>query len=1201
MVDQPGAAEAPGERELPAGAAGGGPAGLHAQPLASQQAGGRARPPLSPGRAPRPSALAEQARSRADGEGRVAEPRAGPSQGGAAANWGSRARDEGAEARRGARSPSVDRHVRQRTGSHGGLSRQGTPVPGAAQQQQQPPWEGMFEERPQHSGHGESELPGGGLGQEEVLQGATELDEALEDNRVDGHRRFAGGWQQQRQQQQQQQQRQSAPQDSRSQPVFSLPASGPGVPYPHGAPVPPAAGGHRGWAGGQHLSRGPHPASPGVSNWGRPVSPRLGAVARGPLAGMGTGRHAVSTVSPAGLRHQGVMATPRSGQPQGSGRPPAAKALTFYERPTAHPAAGYGMQAAGQGEQPVRGWGEAAAAAAAAYGGGYRESDRVAQHFGAGMGTGAPRAERPAEDPAPGGFPAPEMAWIREGVRKQLRSSARSNDKGNALTDATVFFLQQVDSYAQQAGTEWSLEEVRKMARASFNLSTYVNQCVQGLESSLGMAGVGMRGWEAVKSAAVQVAKDAMAGGAKKAWDALEDAELDGIDRRVYLGNLGRLLGGRELAENARQALHEMPLPGGVGRGGEQRWGAWVTAFDQALCLPANSLEAQHWKPEMVDSSPWAQVLAAMRLADALKATTGLVQPLLKRWTIGAGGDTREGGEGGGAGGSSSGGRGVGWDEGQRPQLQQQPQQQSLQQYPPQYPPLGPPQYPPQNLVQYPQPHPMAPFGNQPPGPYGHATPSVPLSVYGHAQYAVAPPTAQYGTGPGYLWEAGPSHSHAMALGPPGPPAAPPSAPPPAAGGFWPAHGAAMGPAGPGEGRSRAGGGGYGHGPAPYAGGSGAAGGAFAGGGRQGRGAGAGRAANMGPPAPGAPAPGAAPRATFRLEDLNAWRGGSGSACVAEDQDGAGEADDDVWTRPAADEAEVASVDLEEDPLLPLGDLTHVGGGEHVTGGAKLPGPQRGVSECGALEERELRQRLGSMRSALSKLLRGEAGAEEDTTAPGDFLQQLGELAPDPDRFQARGVHRSWRVWEAFLAAASPNGKLSSGAKEVLTLVRDGFKPTWVHPEAPGQQQAPEHRKKIQIVRQMLARSGRDPDAMLSCSEPQAVRFANHSSAAQHAEFVTAEIAKAAQQGAVRQWEGPSGPTVINGLRVVEKEGKRRLCINPMYVNAFMKYRPLKYEMLQDVSGYLERGDWMVTTDDKSGYWQLAIHPDKDRGAKVGS
>lgn len=86
-------------------------------------------------------------------------------------------------------------------------------------------------------------------------------------------------------------------------------------------------------------------------------------------------------------------------------------------------------------------------------------------------------------------------------------------------------------------------------------------------------------------------------------------------------------------------------------------------------------------------------------------------------------------------------------------------------------------------------------------------------------------------------------------------------------------------------------------------------------------------------------------------------------------------------------------------------------------------------------------------------------------------------------------------------------------------MVRDGFKPTWVHPEAPGQQQAPEHRKKMQIVRQMLARSGKDPDAMLSCSEPQEVQFANHQSAAQHADFVTAEIAKAAQQGAVRQWE----------------------------------------------------------------------------------
>jgi hypothetical protein len=80
--------------------------------------------------------------------------------------------------------------------------------------------------------------------------------------------------------------------------------------------------------------------------------------------------------------------------------------------------------------------------------------------------------------------------------------------------------------------------------------------------------------------------------------------------------------------------------------------------------------------------------------------------------------------------------------------------------------------------------------------------------------------------------------------------------------------------------------------------------------------------------------------------------------------------------------------------------------------------------------------------------------------------------------------------------------------------------------------------------------------------------------------------------GVIREWpaDGPS-PTVVNGVLVVEKDGKQRMCINPMYANAKLRHRGVKYERLSDVCDYLTPEDWLYTTDDKIGYWQLPLHP----------
>ncbi|KXZ50413.1 hypothetical protein GPECTOR_16g587 [Gonium pectorale] len=117
----------------------------------------------------------------------------------------------------------------------------------------------------------------------------------------------------------------------------------------------------------------------------------------------------------------------------------------------------------------------------------------------------------------------------------------------------------------------------------------------------------------------------------------------------------------------------------------------------------------------------------------------------------------------------------------------------------------------------------------------------------------------------------------------------------------------------------------------------------------------------------------------------------------------------------------------------------------------------------------------------------------------------------------------------------------------------------------------------------MLAQAapGRDPEQFLLGERPHPIQFPNHRSAMQHAEFVSAELARAVDQGVVRVWDLPTRPVVVNGLLVVEQTDKLRLCMNP-----------LQYERLTDVAAYLQRGEFCYATDDKSGYWQLATHPD---------
>ena len=211
--------------------------------------------------------------------------------------------------------------------------------------------------------------------------------------------------------------------------------------------------------------------------------------------------------------------------------------------------------------------------------------------------------------------------------------------------------------------------------------------------------------------------------------------------------------------------------------------------------------------------------------------------------------------------------------------------------------------------------------------------------------------------------------------------------------------------------------------------------------------------------------------------------------------------------------------------------------------------------------------------------------------ADEDWAARLTSYAPVPDQFQAGGLHANVACLEEFFTLTGNN---SVNAKKVISWIKQGIKLPFVGVNHKSHQHAPEYRKKLEIVKRMLAKAkgSEHVEECLQGREPSQVQFPNPKSAEVYASFVDTEVAKALQKKVVVEWPFQDLPRVICGLKVVDDKPKLRLCINPMYPNVFMEHWPVKYERLLDLVDLLGSGDYMSTSDDKSGYWQLPLHPD---------
>ena len=208
-----------------------------------------------------------------------------------------------------------------------------------------------------------------------------------------------------------------------------------------------------------------------------------------------------------------------------------------------------------------------------------------------------------------------------------------------------------------------------------------------------------------------------------------------------------------------------------------------------------------------------------------------------------------------------------------------------------------------------------------------------------------------------------------------------------------------------------------------------------------------------------------------------------------------------------------------------------------------------------------------------------------------EWLKRMKDQTTDPDAFETGHMHACAELWDLYFKEMCVKSKL---AKQVAIWMHQGIRFKFVGTQHASQTQAPKRGQRMEIVRRMLRKATglENVEEFFNSKEPARVQFPNHKSVQEHDGFVTTELEKCLQKGVVKKWIGMEPPKVVNGLKVVTDKPKKRLCINPMYINSHMKYEPVRYEKLTDLTDMVQQGDYLTTSDDKSGYWQIPLHPD---------
>lgn len=239
----------------------------------------------------------------------------------------------------------------------------------------------------------------------------------------------------------------------------------------------------------------------------------------------------------------------------------------------------------------------------------------------------------------------------------------------------------------------------------------------------------------------------------------------------------------------------------------------------------------------------------------------------------------------------------------------------------------------------------------------------------------------------------------------------------------------------------------------------------------------------------------------------------------------------------------------------------------------------------------EVQARIAAVDTALGYLamLKRDSIPQSVVDNPNGFVEPIVKLFPDPSTFTAGSWSRYAAVWRYLFG---PYVRSRAAVGPMLHAVERGIQWDLMAPAA--QTAMPDHDKKMARLRNAAARvmPPAEVRAMLHSPKPRPFSVPNHHSVVRYPEFVKEAVAGLLTTGAIMQLPSGRRPLIINPLGVADnKAPKLRLVLDPIYTNLLLKYAPLRYEQLADITQYLSREDWATTTDEKSGYHHQALHP----------
>ena len=263
----------------------------------------------------------------------------------------------------------------------------------------------------------------------------------------------------------------------------------------------------------------------------------------------------------------------------------------------------------------------------------------------------------------------------------------------------------------------------------------------------------------------------------------------------------------------------------------------------------------------------------------------------------------------------------------------------------------------------------------------------------------------------------------------------------------------------------------------------------------------------------------------------------------------------------------------------------------------------------------ELRRRV---REVVMELHVHRDGKAVETCNDDELVKKILGLKDEclnGDNFQANRFALHWEAWDELFqmlfdlklqskprtaVQAKVLRWLKSGARYEFWDISSGFEK--------GSPRFPEKHKLI--LHELQSRMGmtvEEATATLRGNRPPPMHWPNRVSVERYAVFTANTLVELIKCGGGARWDSLPNritkgkpPKVTSGISVAlrERDGKLRLCVDMIYMNLWMKYKPFAFEGIGDVILMMERVHdrgivpVICSSDAKSGYQHIPLHED---------